>query len=574
MIEISIVDGYIDEPTCLGVPPYISTYPRYIAGAIIDFDSNISVNYYTIDQIRQSFETLQKLNKSSIVILIAGSTVPGKYLASYPASPQEILTIVQSLKRPITFLCGPAARFGFSVGGGKKTYDLDTIQSYFNGIITGDPEIVISDFLKHDMDIDKLRTDLKRNNGHAISSFATKGAVIVKQHPYYPTYLTAEIETYRGCSRGKTGGCSFCTEPFKGTPDFRFISDIHEEIKALYSSGIRHFRIGSQPCLFSFMAKNIHSLEFPQPNPDAIEELFSKISIIAPDLQTLHIDNVNPGIIAHYPEESKEIIQTIIKYHTSGDVAALGVESVDPEVIRQNNLKANKEDVIQAIQIFNEYGKKQGSNGMPELLPGLNFVCGLKGETKKTYKLNLSFLHQIMNDNLLIRRINIRQVIAFPGTLMESIGTHIIRKHQREFKHFKYKVKMEIEKPILQKLIPEGTTLTNVYSEIYKGKITFGRQLGSYPILVGIPGLYPLHANYNIIIVDHGYRSVTGIPNPLNINTCPRQTLEAIPGIGKKRAIRILRNRPFHSLKEFQKVLDDLSIIPYIHPIIQFDNYS
>ena len=29
-----ILDGYVDEPTCLGVPPYISPYVRYLAGVL------------------------------------------------------------------------------------------------------------------------------------------------------------------------------------------------------------------------------------------------------------------------------------------------------------------------------------------------------------------------------------------------------------------------------------------------------------------------------------------------------------------------------------------------------------
>ena len=66
------------------------------------------------------------------------------------------------------------------------------------------------------------------------------------------------------------------------------------------------------------------------------------------------------------------------------NVAAFGVESVDPIVIKNNNLKATKHDVLDAIRIINEIGSKKGKNGMPELLPGLNFVFGLAGETKKT----------------------------------------------------------------------------------------------------------------------------------------------------------------------------------------------
>jgi len=35
-LAVTIVDGYVDEPAHFGVPPYISTYPRYAAGALVD----------------------------------------------------------------------------------------------------------------------------------------------------------------------------------------------------------------------------------------------------------------------------------------------------------------------------------------------------------------------------------------------------------------------------------------------------------------------------------------------------------------------------------------------------------
>ena len=33
-ISVTIVDGYVHEPAHFGVPPYLSTYPRYTAGAL------------------------------------------------------------------------------------------------------------------------------------------------------------------------------------------------------------------------------------------------------------------------------------------------------------------------------------------------------------------------------------------------------------------------------------------------------------------------------------------------------------------------------------------------------------
>jgi radical SAM superfamily enzyme with C-terminal helix-hairpin-helix motif len=554
MTKISILDGYVDEPTCLGVPPYISPYPRYIAGAIWDFDEKIDTYYFTIDQIRKNSKIIDFLTKNDVIITIAGISVPGRYLSGFPASPNEIKNIMNSLSKPIKILTGPAAKHGFGISGGRKTREIEDI---FDLAIEGDGEVVIRNLLKKRLKLEKVDNLECRKNADQIKDFAIIGSKIVKQHPFYPYYLITEIETYRGCPRSIVGGCSFCSEPSKGLPDFRSVKDIINEIKALYENGIRHFRLGNQPCIFSYMAKDAGKEEFPKPNTQAIENLFRGIRNVTPDLKTLHIDNANPGVIARYPDESKKIAKTIVKYHTSGDVAAFGVESVDPVVIKKNNLKASSDEVLKAIKILNEVGSKIGSNGMSELLPGLNFVFGLDGETKKTFDLNYLFLKDLLDQDLFVRRINLRQVIPITGTKMEKIGTKIVNKHKKDFKKFKRKVREEIEHVMMKKMLPIGSIIRDVYTEKLDGKLSFGRQIGSYPLLVGIPGIKKLNEFIDVKIVDYGFRSITGVPYQLDINNASRETIEAIPGIGKKRAIRIFASRPFNNTDDFISSLDD-----------------
>jgi radical SAM superfamily enzyme with C-terminal helix-hairpin-helix motif len=571
MLRVFILDGYVDEPTCLGVPPYISPYPRYIAGAVWDFDSRANVSYVTIDQIRNDNSLLNAVSKSDVLVVIAGMSVPGRYLSGFPVSPNELVSFLNSISKPVKLLCGPAARYGFGMSGGKSVTGTDVVQNVFDIIAKGDGEIIVSELLKNNLNSQNIDPSLCRSSPQAIKNLAVKGARVVTQHPYFPEYLITEIETYRGCSRSITGGCSFCSEPSKGPPSFRTVDEICEEIAALYNVGIRHFRIGNQPCIFSYMAKNAGEEEFPRPNPEALQELFHGIRIAAPDVKTLHIDNANPGIIARYPEECRRIAKSIIQYHTAGDVAALGVESVDPVVIKKNNLKATSDEVFDAVTLLNEVGSQRGTNGLPELLPGLNFVFGLDGETKNTFELDYEFLEKIYNNNLLLRRINLRQVLPIPGTRMFQIGEKNIRKHKAAFQRFKRKVRQTIERPMLRRVVPPGTLLKAVYGETYEGKLTFARQLGSYPILVGIPGVYPLHRFYDVKIVEYGYRSLTAVPFPLDVNIVPRETLEALPGVGKKRAIRILAKRPFHTKEEFINALDDPNIARTIGEYIQLD---
>ncbi len=570
MFKITIIDGYIDEPTCLGVPPYISPYPRYITGSILKQDKKNQIYYLTIDQIRKK-TNLRFLSKNNLIIVIAGTPVPGRYLAGYPISPNEIIKFLKHIKVK-KILIGPAAKYGFGMQGGQKTYDSALLKDIFDLIITGDPEIVIKTYLENNLKENGIDISEKRKNAHTIKEYAKLGSQIVKQHPYYPDYIIVEIETYRGCPRTITGGCSFCSEPSKGLPDFRPINDIVEEIQSQYKMGIRHFRLGNQPCIFSYQSFEAGKIEFPRPKPEALEELFSKIRKIAPELKTLHIDNANPGVIARYPKEAEKIAKTIIKYHTPGDVAAMGVESADPVVIKQNNLKATPEESLIAIKLVNKIGSKRGNNGMPELLPGLNFVFGLKGETKNTFNLNYEFLKQILDENLLLRRINLRQVIPIPNTKIYNIGNKIVIKHKKLFKKFKKQVKENIERPMLEKILPQATIIKNVYTEKHDGKLTFARQLGSYPLLIGIPGVYKLKKFMDVKTVDYGYRSITAIPHPININTVQKETIEALPGIGKKRAIRILLSRPFKTKKDFLKIFDDSNIANDVLEYLSFIN--
>jgi radical SAM superfamily enzyme with C-terminal helix-hairpin-helix motif len=571
MTKVIILDGYVDEPTCLGVPPYISPYPRYIAGAIWSVDPSITIQYLTIDHIRNNHGMVSTLESSDLIIAIAGVSVPGKYLATYPMSLREAITIFSKIHTPQKILCGPAAKLGYGSHGGKKPHEFARFNDIFDLIISGDCEIFFNKFFKKNDSIDAISPSILRSNAHQIHTFSLQGAKIVTQHPYFPNRLLAEIETYRGCPRTVVGGCSFCSEPRKGSPDFRPINDIVSEVKVLYENQIRHIRLGNQPCIFSYLSKDARSKEFPTPNPRAIETLFRNIRQVAPDLKTFHVDNANPGVISHHPEESKQIAQHIISYHTSGDVAAFGVESTDPKVIQENNLKATGEQVLNAIKILNDVGAIRGRNGLPELLPGLNFLFGLPGERKQTFSLNLDFLKTLLKKGLLVRRINIRQVIPLPQSgIDEKACSKIIKKHHSYFIKFKDTVSHEINAPLLKKMIPIGTVLKDVIIEKQNGKIWFGRQMGSYPLLIGVIAPVTLHDCIDVTVVNHGFRSVTAVPHPLNLNTATLNTLQTLPMVGKKRAMRLIRNRPYSSAEDILPAFDDINVGKQLIELITF----
>ena len=168
MLRVSILDGYVDEPTCLGVPPYISPYPRYIAGAIWDFDSHANISYVTIDQIRNDSSLLNHFSKSDVLVVIAGMSVPGRYLSGFPVSPKELVTFLNDVSKPVKLLCGPAARYGFGMSGGKQVTETDVVKNVFDIIVNGDGEIVVSELLKNQLNSEKIDPSYAKNEftGH------------------------------------------------------------------------------------------------------------------------------------------------------------------------------------------------------------------------------------------------------------------------------------------------------------------------------------------------------------------------------------------------------------------------
>ncbi|KAB2944783.1 MAG: Fe-S oxidoreductase [Candidatus Methanoperedens nitroreducens] len=533
-MRVLIIDGYVDEPACLGVPPYMAPYPRYIAGALIEKGvQKEDIIYRTIDRIRTRREPL----RFDLYIIIAGMTVPGKYLRASPITLKEIneLSHLEGTK-----IIGGPIRLGFGEEGGSSAKEFSV-----PGITLAkkDIEAFVYDLMDHK---DPASVQHRMRTNSEIGRWAESGTFIITQHPDYP-FVLCELETYRGCPRHSH--CSFCTEPFYGKPDFREVNDVVREVSALYENGARYFRLGRQPDLFMYRSKK------GVPDPGALEELYSGIRKAAPDLKVLHMDNANPVTISKYPDESRKIAEIIVKYHTSGDVAALGMESADPDVISENDLKATPDEVFESIKLLNEAGAARGASGLPELLPGINFVHGLKGETKKTFELNFQFLKKVLDSGLMVRRVNIRQVMTFAGTPMQG-HDEAVWKNKELFLRYKEKIRNEIDLPMLRRVIPAGILLKDVRTEIYD-KITFGRQLGTYPLLVGIPLKLDTGCSLDILVTGHGHRSITGIPVPVDINRLPVKLLNMLPGMDNKQAAQVMRGRPF---KDREDIMERTSI--------------
>jgi radical SAM superfamily enzyme with C-terminal helix-hairpin-helix motif len=547
-LSVTVVDGYVDEPAHFGVPPYISTYPRYTAGAIVDAGvPGEQVRYLTIDALREDRSLWRHVDEADLMVYVGGMTVPGKYVGGTPAEPDEVKELAWTASG--TTLLGGPIRFGVGEQNEGAT-DTERKDLDYDFVAKGDIEAAAYDLVHGGMEGfgDRVRTN------EEIDRWGAKGAFVVEQHPNYPDYLIAEMETSRGCAYR----CSFCTEPLYGNPAFRTADSVVKEVEHLYDRGLRHFRLGRQADILAFGGDG------EAPNPDALRDLYGGIREVAPDLGTLHLDNVNPVTITEYPERSTEGIRIIAEHNTAGDTAAFGLESADPVVQEQNNLLVTAEECLEAVRIVNEVGgwrpgEAPGSGPtfgdsaaprLPKLLPGINLVHGLQGERPETYEHNEAFLRSVMDEGLMLRRVNIRQVMSFAGTEMSETGAGIAKSHKEQFQAYKREVRKTVDNPMLRRVAPPGTVFRDVHLEYHQDGRTFGRQLGTYPLLVGIPGERELGRAIDVAVTDHGFRSVTGVPYPLDANEASIAELQAIPGIGQRRAGDIVVGRPYESPAE------------------------
>src|SRR3989338_11129801 len=405
----TILDCYTDEAAGLGVPPYLGTYPRYIAGYL-----NEPVHYLTIDDLRfyakygsrkkepkpsqktdiftynltsNALRIGEILRETDTLIVVLGVHVPGKYLSAVPGTLHELIPLISDLKCK-KILTGPAV-FCTQLQGGKF------FEKFSFGLF------------------DKIDHKMYKFSYKDTKEYAIKGAGILKQ---IPDLRMIEIETGRGCG---IGHCSFCTEPIKSRVEFRDVEDILLEVEEFYNLGARYLRFGKQTCFYTL--------------PKAIE-LLKETRKRCPEIKVLHIDNVNPVKVVQDKKNNDEITKAVVKYCTSGNIAAFGVESFDMEVVKQNTLNTTPSVAYESVRIINKYGAERGEDGLPKFLPGINIIFGLLGESKETHKKNMEALQQVMSEGLMLRRINIRQVAVLPDTYLEKHGgTKYLRKNKRYY---------------------------------------------------------------------------------------------------------------------------------------------
>lgn len=551
MARLVLVDGYVDEPSAFGVPPYISPHARYAAGAAVA--AGAEVEYHTIDSLRARPRELA----GDVLAVLASCSVPGKYLRGTPITRDEAVTLFRDFKGE-RVLFGDNAAFGFPDAGGGHATSRYRLGDHLEHLATRHGDALIRDLLSDRTPTNRFRT-MDEWNEHALL-----GADVVRQHPdMQHGILMAEMDTFYGCVHYVSGGCGFCSDA-KTKPWYRDEGPVVAEAEALHDAGVRHFRLGGQTCFWTYKAHGVGQTDEPRPNVEATERLLAGVSEAAAQRKVLHIDNANPAVLATWPDESAAIARLLVEHGTDGNIAAFGLESADPAVFEANNLNCTPEQVMEATRMLNEVSGHRGPNGLPHLLPGINLLYGLPGETKATYEHNWRFVTDLLASGLRVRRIQIRQLLPIRGQ-----AAAIDPKHMGLFRKQKAAIREQVDRPVLRQIAPAGTVLRDVWLETVEPGLTLGRQVATYALLVGIPFETGVDRFVDVLVTDHGYRSLTGVPVPFRVPGASMKELSALPGLGKRRALRVKAADP-RDLSAFAAVVEDPDVVRRLAPHLQF----
>lgn len=491
-----IVDCYTDEPSGLGVPPFLSVHSRYIAGALEE--KGRQYYYLTIDDLRycngekndsKTYNkriintTKNKDNVESILLnaenvyVVMGCFVKYDYVSAEPPTFAEVEELLKKYKQNKLLF--------YSLGGNELTREnirRTVPQGLFDEIIFGNTYnyFIGENNNKFKPNYDKLKT------------IAVSSSSVLKQ---LSRPLVIEIETATGCNRKP--GCTFCIEGMRGLPlQFREIEDIVSEMKSLYENGALYFRLGRQPNFYAYKDSN----------PNEIEKLFKRIWEECPNIKTLHIDNVSPHNV-NTPEGIK-ITEIVSKYTTAGNITPFGIESFDPKIRELCNLNGSLDDIHKSIGIINKYGKERGENGLPKLLPGINIIYGLDGQSENTLSYNLENFNKILESGNWVRRVFVRKLTSPYGEQFDNYNKDKLE----EFKNWSSKIENDFTIPMLKEVFPIGLVIKDLRMEMYKEGNSILRQMATCPVRVVVENTeLKLDDFYDVKIIGYvGNRTLLG----------------------------------------------------------------
>lgn len=446
--EVVILDCYTDEPSGYGVRPYLGTHQIHLSQALSH--KGVAHTYMTIDDLRyakgarsngvdnigvlnitrNAENALDIVRNARTIYIVMGCFVQYEYFACKPPTADEVSGfLADSLAKKVLFY----------VMGTSNEIDRSFRESQLATMLS---EIEVGNTYRH-----VLEGPAQVTGGHIAPNYGLLDAISSARPSLVDDLLApviAEIETGTGCN---TPTCYFCIESAR-SPKIRYRSaaSIVKQVKSLYDCGVRHFRLGRQPNFFHYGRHDV----------DELERLLAGIRAVCPELKMLHIDNVN--IVDVVGRTGRDFTRLVVEYCTSGNIAPFGIESFDDSVREASGVIGSAAQVMEAIAIVNEYGAARGPDGLPRLLPGINLIYGLKGQTTETHAINISHLQEILRRGYMTRRLYYRSVTRPTGVSFGEEAIDDVAAYRRNFEE----IVREFVLPMQELVYPEGGTIRDL----------------------------------------------------------------------------------------------------------------
>ena len=145
---------------------------------------------------------------------------------------------------------------------------------------------------------------------------------------------------------------------------------------------------------------------------------------------------------------------------------------------------------------------------MPKLLPGINIIFGLDGQSDKTLNYNLENFNKILNSENWIRRVFVRKLTSPYGEQFDNYT----EKELIEFKKWSNQIENDFIIPMLKQVFPIGLEISDLRMEMYKKGNSILRQMATCPIRVVVENKkLELDKFYKIKVIGYvGNRTILG----------------------------------------------------------------
>ena len=109
---------------------------------------------------------------------------------------------------------------------------------------------------------------------------------------------------------------------------------------------------------------------------------------------------------------------------------------------------------------------------------------------------------------------------------------------------------------MIRRVAPYGTIIRSVFAEQKQGNTHLLRPLGTYPPLCFMPDGQSTDEITDVFVVDHGPRSLSVLPYPLEVSKASLAQWKAVPGVGAKRAARIKGTETIVNAEQLEDLLE------------------